>query len=159
MNQQRDNRRIGHRWQPGESGNPQGRPKGARQKLSETALQNMLESWGERGPDVLNRLAVSEPGTYAKLAFSIIPKDVAISVEQRLPHSLDAEDWALMLRVLDIIKACVPEGTEEQPAEIFGTIEQALRARFAKPITAQSVQPVCIDAGSKENSDKTPDFR
>jgi len=39
-----------------------------------------------------------------------------------------------MLRVLDLIKANVPADANASPSEVFGVIEEALRARYAKPI-------------------------
>jgi hypothetical protein len=45
------------RWTPGQSGNPAGRPVGARQRISEQLLSDLAEDWEERGKDVLTRLA------------------------------------------------------------------------------------------------------
>jgi hypothetical protein len=36
--------------------------------------------------------------------------------------------------VLDLIKATVPTDANAAPGEVFGVIEQALRARYAKPV-------------------------
>ena len=47
------------------------------------------------------------------------------------PGGLDVEDWALMVRVFDLIKANAP--ADAGAGEVFGVIEEALRARYAKP--------------------------
>jgi hypothetical protein len=52
-------------------------------------------------------------------------------VDQRAPGNLSAEDWALLVKVLDTIKAAQVEAS---PAEVLTTIEEALRGRFAKAI-------------------------
>ena len=44
---------------------------------------------------------------------------------------LNVEDWALMVRVLDLIKANAP--ADAAPGEVIGVIEEALRVRYAKP--------------------------
>jgi hypothetical protein len=55
-----------------------------------------------------------------------LPKELAISVEQRTPGNLEPEAWATLRRVLDLIEAC-------KEAE-FAAIEENLRARMAVPV-------------------------
>ena len=69
---------------------------------------------------------------FAKIAVSILPKDVLVSVEQRIPGSLDPSDWALMLQVLELIKENVPIDANAGPQEVFSVIEEALRIHFAR---------------------------
>jgi hypothetical protein len=54
-----------------------------------------------------------------------------MSVEQRIPGGLSAEDWVLLTQVLDLIRSVVPPGSNTPPAEVFGVIETALRAQIA----------------------------
>src|SRR4029434_2804544 len=77
-------------WKPGQSGNPLGRPQGARSKFSETAVANLLEDWTTHGPGVLATVRAYDPSTYLRVAFSIIPKDVQIALETRCP--MDSEE-------------------------------------------------------------------
>jgi hypothetical protein len=53
---------------------------------------------------VLERLAVTEPGKLAQIACGLLPRDVFISVEQRAPGNLDPDEWAILRRVIDLIK-------------------------------------------------------
>ena len=131
MNEQ-PSKRVGHRWKPGKSGNPAGRPLGARQRISEKLLADLATVWEAHGESVLARLAITEPGKLAQIAYGLLPRDVFISVEQRAPGNLEPDEWATLRRVLDIIQASAPEGAE--PSRVFETIEQALRAEYAKPI-------------------------
>ena len=55
-------------WEAGKSGNPAGRPKGARHKIAEAFLKDFLSEWETSGPAALQRLATSEPATFVKLA-------------------------------------------------------------------------------------------
>lgn len=63
-------------WQPGQSGNPAGRPKGARSKFEETFLVDFLESWQQSGKSVIDRVISENPTAYLKVAASILPKHV-----------------------------------------------------------------------------------
>ena len=40
-------------WQKGESGNPAGRPKGARNQLSESVLEQLISHWEDNGRDAI----------------------------------------------------------------------------------------------------------
>ena len=63
-----------------------------------------------------------------------MPRDVFISVEQRTPGNLDAEEWQILRRVIDLIKQNAG-GAELGP--VLETIENALRADQAKMIEAE----------------------
>ena len=95
-------------------------------------IENLAASWKQYGPNVLDYLAKTDQVAYAKLAVSILPKDVLVSVQERIPGGLDPQDWALMLRVLDTIKQNVPLEANAGPHEVFSVIEEALRIHFAK---------------------------
>ncbi len=61
----------------------------------------------------------------AQIAYGLLPRDVFISVEQRTPGNLDPDEWAILRRVIDLIKANA-NGAELGP--VLETIENALRA-------------------------------
>ena|SRR5215510_11324819 len=81
-------------------------------------------------------MASREPGTLARMAYATLPKDILVSVEQKIPGGLSAEDWVLLTQVLDLVRSAIPPGSSAPPAEVFGVIETALRAHFAKEIPA-----------------------
>ena len=126
------NRDGNGRWLKGTTGNANGRPLAARQRISEKLLADLATVWEAHGESVLSRLAIEEPGKLAQIAYGLLPRDVFISVEQRAPGNLEPGEWATLRRVLDIIAACAPEGAE--PAQVFETIESALRAEYAKQV-------------------------
>jgi hypothetical protein len=83
---------------------PTGRPLSARSRISEKLLADLADGWEEHGVGVLQRLAVTDPGKLAQIAYGLLPRDVFISVEQRAPGNLDAEEWQILRRVIDLIK-------------------------------------------------------
>lgn len=66
-------------WQPGESGNPAGRPKGARSKLGEAFIEDMLADWEANGPAAIRQVREKKPADYLKVVASILPKDLNVN--------------------------------------------------------------------------------
>jgi hypothetical protein len=129
------NRDAGGGWLKGTSPpNPGGRPLSARSRISEQLLADLATVWEEHGSSVLQRLAVTDPGKLASIAYGLLPRDVFISVEQRTPGNLDPDEWAILRRVIDLIKQNAA-GAELGP--VLETIENALRADQAKLIEAE----------------------
>ena len=56
-----------------------------------------------------------------------------MNVHQQVPGNLDARDWEVLRRIVDLIKATAPGGDLSSTLE---TIENALRADQAKLIEA-----------------------
>jgi hypothetical protein len=72
--------RPAHLFKPGASGNPAGRPPGARSKFSEAFIQDLASIWEARGIEVLQECATKEPGTFLKVCASLMPRDVRLDV-------------------------------------------------------------------------------
>ena len=69
-------------WQKGQSGNPNGRPKGARNRLSESVLSELITHWEEHGRDAIDRTCKENPGAYMRAVLSLVPKDFALTPEK-----------------------------------------------------------------------------
>jgi hypothetical protein len=115
-------------WKPGQSGNPAGRPIGARAKISEKLLADLATVWEAHGQAVLESLVTDDPGKLAQIAYGLLPRDVFISVEQRTPGNLDPAEWEILRRVIDLIQENA-SGADLGP--VLETIENALRAEHA----------------------------
>ena len=111
-----------------------GRPPGQRNRLSNKLITDLSDVWHQHGPGILLKMVHRDPTQLARLAYATLPKDVLVSVEQRIPGGLSAEDWGLLQEVLNMIRGAIPPGSNSQPAEVFGVIETALRAHFAHQI-------------------------
>jgi hypothetical protein len=94
------------RWKPGESGNPAGRPEGARQKLSTEYFNNLYEAWLVNGKAALQTAAWTDPVQFVKTVASHMPRDVQATITQ-IHHLERVSDQKL----LEIISG---EGSEEE---------------------------------------------
>lgn len=63
------------RFKPGQSGNPNGRPKGSRNKLSELFVSDLMALWEQHGRDVLVACIKDKPGDVLRAVSALVPKD------------------------------------------------------------------------------------
>jgi hypothetical protein len=63
------------KWKPGQSGNPAGRPKGARSKLSEDFFKALAEDFAENGVDAIRIMRAERPADYAKMIATLQSKE------------------------------------------------------------------------------------
>src|SRR5262249_61481435 len=79
---------------PGISGNPNGRPKGARSRHSENFLATFASDFETHGPQVIEKVRTEMPHVYLKIAADLLPKqselDINIDVLHRAQTQLDA---------------------------------------------------------------------
>jgi len=103
----------GRPFQPGESGNPSGRPRGARNRLSEVLLSIVVDDFIEHGPEAIAQLREKDPATYLRLVSSLVPRELILKQEEA-----PAVDYA------ELTEAEVVRLLEEQQRRKF--IENAL---------------------------------
>lgn len=90
------------RFQKGRSGNPSGRKKGSRNKLSEKFIADVARDWSKHGKEVLDNVRALQPGIYLRVVASLISKDYL----EEQPDSSSAHEGAKerFLRKLMLLK-------------------------------------------------------
>jgi hypothetical protein len=63
-------------WQPGQSGNPAGRPKGAKSEFTEAFWRDIRDAWAAGGADAIKRMMRDMPDKFVMVAASKIPQEV-----------------------------------------------------------------------------------
>ena len=76
-------------WQPGQSGNPNGRPKGSRNKLSEDFVAKLYEDFTTHGQTAIEECRAKSPETYVKVIAGLLPKEMHISASPLEEMSAD----------------------------------------------------------------------
>ena len=73
--------RIGKPFEPGQSGNPDGRPKGSRNKLGEAFIQDVYAKWQAKGETALDEMIKQDPGAFVRVVAGILPKELVVKDE------------------------------------------------------------------------------
>jgi hypothetical protein len=69
-------------FKPGQSGNPTGRPKGSRNKLTEDFLADAYEQWQLHGSTALEAMATTEPAKFCQMIANLLPKEAILQDER-----------------------------------------------------------------------------
>ena len=86
------------RFVPGVSGNPAGKPKGARTKLGEMFLEAMRDDFEANGVEAITKVREERPQDYLRVIASLMPKDLNLNI-----NNLDAAtDDELVQRLRDL---------------------------------------------------------
>lgn len=70
-------------FKPGQSGNPAGRPKGARSILATDFLKALQQDFSEHGKEVIQAVRGEKPDQYLKVIASVLPKEIELGEEMQ----------------------------------------------------------------------------
>ncbi len=90
-----------YQFKPGQSGNPKGREKGSRNKLSEAFLYALYKDFVKHGVRAIEAMRIESPGEYVRVIAGTLPKDKLFDPEDgnviwviNAQPSESIEDWA-----------------------------------------------------------------
>ena len=68
-------------FKKGQSGNPKGRPKGARNRLGTQFLEALEADFNKHGAEAIEQVRQKKPEVYIKVVADLLPKEANINVE------------------------------------------------------------------------------
>lgn len=124
-------------WKPGVSGNQNGRPVGSRNKFSDAMYRDVGAAWAKHGATVLDRVAATEPAKFFSVCAALVPKDVSLTLQTRLPGGLEPDDWQIVNELLEAVRQGMPDAGDREPGEVLAFTLDAIRSHGAKQIEAE----------------------
>lgn len=97
-------------WKPGQSGNPDGRPKGTRNKLSELFWSDLFAKWQEKGLAAIDAMIEQRPGDFVRVVASQMPQELNV-VKSPLSELSDDELTSAIQHIRQLIAGQAAEAT------------------------------------------------
>lgn len=92
-----------HAFKPGQSGNPAGRAKGSRNKLTTEFFEDFYAAWQKHGGATLKNVAENNPRDFLRAAAMLMPKEFEIT--SPLNELTDVELTDLIATVQSLVAA------------------------------------------------------
>ncbi len=98
-------------WKPGQSGNPAGRPKGARNKLGEQFLAALQEDFEQHGIEAIQNTRTTKPEVYVRVIAGLLPTEHRLTITDQFSEMTDDELTERLQRLQQTIAPFLPGGT------------------------------------------------
>ena len=112
-------------WKPGQTGNPKGRPTGARQKLTDSFIRDLSAHYEKHGAEIITRVAEQDPVSYMNIVARFIPKETALTINSNVcldPAQMQriAEAWLVAQADVESLEAdyVLEQQDEAEPVEL-----------------------------------------
>jgi DUF1009 family protein len=103
------------RFKPGQSGNPGGKPVGARNGLNTSFLNALSKDFEAHGAKAIQDCREQDPSAYVKVVASLLPKEVDLGIN-RLEEMSTSDIIAAVSALSGYLAASeAAEGTESPP--------------------------------------------
>jgi hypothetical protein len=140
-------KQVATRFKPGQSGNPAGRPKGARSRLGEKFLDDLCDRWEEHGKKALEICALREPATFIKVVANVLPRELlvkALNVNATIDFT-NAEDARAFLKAYRYVRDAQLVPLELEHAADGALVEEPI------PASAYEAMERMVSARQEEN--------
>jgi hypothetical protein len=114
-------------YQKGQTGNPKGRPIGARQTLTEAFIRDLSAFYEKEGANLITRCAVENPALLIQVIARLLPKEITLEMSQSASltdaqKQRIAEAWLIgqqteLLEADYVVESAEPVEPEPLPAE------------------------------------------
>ncbi len=81
-------------WKKGQSGNPNGRSSGVREKLTRKFFADFHNAWERGGPKAIERVCKDDPATFLRVAASLMPKEMEATIRTVAAAQLSDDELA-----------------------------------------------------------------
>ena len=78
-------------WEPGQSGNPVGRERGSRNRLSEEVICALLRDFRQHGQKAVARVRQTQPAAYLKILALLVPREHKVEHRNRVKELSDEQ--------------------------------------------------------------------
>ena len=114
-------------WQPGQSGNPAGRLRGSRNKLTEEVICALLRDFRKHGEKAIAKVRREQPGVYLRCLTLLIPREHRLERTNLLKELTDEQLEAM----IEYLKTSLEAQASGSIRVIEGTIEPAAATAHA----------------------------
>jgi len=140
-------------WQKGQSGNPAGRLRGSRNKLSEEVICALLRDFRQHGQKAVARVRQTQPAAYLKVLALLVPR------EHKVEHSNVIKSDQELEAMVEYLQTLLEPQAGGSVRVIEGSIEPAAATAHAPKPKNRLMLEADTAVGSRERTTKGPPGR